>query len=141
MAAMFVESALVHSGLVGGMRVIFDNRSIFRFPPELWRLLSSFLLTGGGFSFVFDLYFSTLTLAQLHEMMLTFPVYTYSSGLELNSPRFTQPGDFFTYVLFVATAILVSITTYSFTSHCSFYPVSFLISNTSHICPLSQTSS
>src|ERR1700743_3194292 len=35
-------------------------------------------------------------------------VFTYASGLELNSPRFTQPGDFFTYVFFVATAILVS---------------------------------
>ena len=35
------------------------------------------------------------------------PVFTYASGLELNSPRFSQPGDFFTYVAFVATIILV----------------------------------
>ncbi|KIW76117.1 hypothetical protein Z517_10862 [Fonsecaea pedrosoi CBS 271.37] len=91
-AAMFVESALVHSGLVSGMRIVYHTPWLFKFPPELWRLLSSFLLTGGGFSFVFDLYF----------------MYTYASGLELNSPRFTQPGDFFTYIFFVATAILAS---------------------------------
>lgn len=34
-------------------------------------------------------------------------VWTYSTGLELNSPRFSQPGDFFTYVAFVASVILV----------------------------------
>ena len=55
---MFLESALVHSGLINGMRVVYDTPLIFKFPPELWRLLSSFLLTNGGFSFVFDLYFS-----------------------------------------------------------------------------------
>jgi hypothetical protein len=37
--------------------------------------------------------------------------YTYASGLELNSPRFSQPGDFFTYVVFVATTLLVSVNT------------------------------
>jgi hypothetical protein len=34
--------------------------------------------------------------------------WTYGTGLELNSPRFSQPGDFFTYVIFVALVILVS---------------------------------
>ncbi|EXJ83754.1 hypothetical protein A1O1_07380 [Capronia coronata CBS 617.96] len=87
---MFVESALVHGGLLNPMSIVFHSPWIFKFPPEIWRLLSSFILTGGGFSFVFDLYF----------------MYTYASGLELNSPRFTQPGDFFTYVVFVATVTL-----------------------------------
>jgi hypothetical protein len=35
-------------------------------------------------------------------------VWTYGTGLELNSPRFTQPGDFFAYVVFVMLFILVS---------------------------------
>lgn len=59
---MFVESALVHSGLVNYMRVMYMTPLLFKFPPELWRLLSSFILTGGGFNFVFDLYFSKSTL-------------------------------------------------------------------------------
>ena len=61
-AAMFVESALVHSGLINYMRVIYFTPLLFKFPPELWRLLSSFILTGGGFNFVFDLYFSEYAL-------------------------------------------------------------------------------
>jgi Derlin-2/3 len=54
-------------------------------------------------------------------------VFTYASGLELNSPRFTQPGDFFTYVVFVATAVLVS------DLPSSHFPQ--VVSRTSHICP------
>ena len=38
----------------------------------------------------------------------TFSVWTYGTGLELNSPRFAQPGDFLTYIVFIATVILVS---------------------------------
>jgi hypothetical protein len=36
-------------------------------------------------------------------------VYTYGSTLETGSPRFSSPGDFFTYVLFVAFVIMVSL--------------------------------
>ena len=92
MAAMFAESALIHGGLVSYAYAAFYQPWIFKFPPEVWRLLTSFLLTGGGFSFVFDLYF----------------MWTYGTGLERESSRFSQPGDFFTYVCFVATTILVS---------------------------------
>jgi len=90
---MFVESALCHGGLVSFSRVLFHLPSIFKFPlPEVWRLITPFLMTGGGFSFVFDLYF----------------MWTYSTGLELNSPRFSQPGDFFTYIIFVTCFILTT---------------------------------
>ena len=34
-------------------------------------------------------------------------MYIYGSKLETASPRFSQPGDFFTYVLFVAATIIV----------------------------------
>ena len=60
-AAMAIESILVHSGLVNGYYVVYLNELIFKFPLlELWRFVTAFLLTGGGFSFVFDLYFSKL---------------------------------------------------------------------------------
>jgi hypothetical protein len=35
-------------------------------------------------------------------------VFKYGSALETGSPRFSLPGDFFTYVFFVATIIMVS---------------------------------
>jgi hypothetical protein len=60
---MFVESALVHGGLMSAMRIIYATPLLYKFPPELWRLLSPFLLTGPDFSFVFDLYLSKLKYA------------------------------------------------------------------------------
>jgi len=33
-------------------------------------------------------------------------MYTYCSKLEIASPRFTQPGDFFTYIVFVCATII-----------------------------------
>lgn len=57
--AMFAESLLCHGGILAIQRVFFYTPWIFKFPmPEVWRLFTPFLLTGGGFSFVFDLYFS-----------------------------------------------------------------------------------
>lgn len=87
-------SLLVHGGLLGFHRVLFYLPYIWKFPfPELWRLVTPFLLTGGGFSALWDMYM----------------FWTYATQLELNSPRFSQPGDFATYVGFVAMSILVSV--------------------------------
>ncbi|PKX96765.1 centromere/microtubule-binding protein Cbf5 [Aspergillus novofumigatus IBT 16806] len=91
-ALTFAQSALVYGGLLSGYYVVFIPRLLFRLPPQLWRLFSPFLLTGSGLSFIFDLYF----------------MYTYGSALETGSPRFSSPGDFFTYVLFVAFVIMVT---------------------------------
>lgn len=57
---MFVESALVYSGSISYEYIPYYNSGILNFPPEIWRLFTSFLLTGPGFSFVFDLFFSKL---------------------------------------------------------------------------------
>ncbi len=68
---MFVESAFCHGGLVDFKRVIFHLPWIFKFPlPEVWRFITPFLITGGGFSFVFDLYFSTSKLSYLTYLSL-----------------------------------------------------------------------
>ncbi|KKA21843.1 Centromere/microtubule-binding protein Cbf5 [Rasamsonia emersonii CBS 393.64] len=91
-ALTFVQSALVYGGLLSGYRIIFSLDSILKFPPELWRLATPFFLTGPQLNFLFDLYF----------------IYTYASALETGSPRFILPGDFFVYVLFVGTVIMVS---------------------------------
>ncbi|PTU17722.1 hypothetical protein P175DRAFT_0535469 [Aspergillus ochraceoroseus IBT 24754] len=89
-AITFVESVLVHGQLLKYFRVLFLPRLLFKIWPEVWRLFTPFFLTGGGIGFVFDLYF----------------MYTYASKLETGSPRFTAPGDFFTYVVFVASVIM-----------------------------------
>ncbi|OJD21746.1 centromere/microtubule-binding protein cbf5 [Blastomyces percursus] len=89
-AAAFVESLLVYGGLLNPVRIFYHHSFIFKIFPEVWRLATSFILTDPGLNFIFDLYF----------------MYKYGSGLERDSPRFTIPGDFFTYVVFVGTVIL-----------------------------------
>lgn len=59
-------------------------------------------------------------------------VWTYATGLELNSPRFSQPGDFFMYVAFVTSIILVS-----FPMHKIFFHISHW--QPRNICPLSPS--
>ncbi|RMD41400.1 hypothetical protein DV735_g3740, partial [Chaetothyriales sp. CBS 134920] len=92
-AAAFVESALVYRGLISFYWVPFAPSLIFKlWVPEIWRLLTPFCLTGGGLAFVFDLYF----------------LWIYGTGLERGSPRFSQPGDFFTFVVFCAAVITLT---------------------------------
>ncbi|KAI9818529.1 MAG: hypothetical protein M1827_000588 [Pycnora praestabilis] len=90
-AATLITSVLVHSGIVSGQYVVFYLPWIFKFPPEAWRILTPFLITGPQLGILFDTYF----------------LYTYGSSLEKESPRFSKPGDFFTYIVFVGLAILL----------------------------------
>ena len=92
-AATVAVSVLVHGGLLHPIYVIFLQDAIFTVKklPQLWRLISPFLLTGPKFGLLMDPYF----------------LYTYGSGLERGSPRFTEPGSFFIYNVFVMLFILV----------------------------------
>ncbi|KAL4868490.1 hypothetical protein BDV12DRAFT_185861 [Aspergillus spectabilis] len=92
-ALTFVESALVHSGTISYYLVPFVPKLVFKLRPELWRVCTPYLLTDPKLNFVFDLYF----------------MYTYSSRLEFGSPRFSTPGSFFIYVLFIASVIMVTL--------------------------------
>ncbi|RKF80940.1 Derlin-3 [Golovinomyces cichoracearum] len=89
-ASAFLLSVSVYTGLVPGYLVIFLPKSIFKFPPQLWRLFTSFLITGKELGIIFD----------------TFFIYQYGSRLESASPRFTSSGDFIAYIFFVCTTIL-----------------------------------
>ncbi|KAI9677538.1 MAG: hypothetical protein M1817_006492 [Caeruleum heppii] len=89
-AAALITSLLVYGALLSASRVIFYLPWILKFPPELWRLCTPFLITGPKLGILLDPYF----------------LYTYGSSLETESPRFSQPGDFFTYVLLVCCVIL-----------------------------------
>jgi len=90
-AVTFLQSALILGGLLDASWSIFYLPWVFKIYPEIWRIFSAFLLTGGGLSFIFDLYF----------------MYTYGNALETGSARFSVPGDFFTYVIFVGLVILL----------------------------------
>ncbi|KAE8132201.1 Der1-like family-domain-containing protein [Aspergillus pseudotamarii] len=91
-ALTFVQSALVYGGLLSGRYVIFRPGLVFKQLPEAWRLFSSFFMTGPRLDFILDIYF----------------MFKYGSALETASPRFSSPGDFFTYVFFVATVITLT---------------------------------
>ena len=71
---------------------IYEKVVTLRALPEIWRLVSPFFITGPKFGLLMDPYF----------------LWTYASQLELEATRFSQPGDFFTYITFVCSVILVS---------------------------------
>lgn len=59
-ALTFVQSALVYGGLLSAYRVIFRSDLVFKLLPEIWRVITPFLLTGPKLSFLLDLYFSMI---------------------------------------------------------------------------------
>ncbi|KAL4926112.1 uncharacterized protein BDV17DRAFT_283559 [Aspergillus undulatus] len=89
-ALTFIESALIYSQTLSSYFVPFVPQLLFKFQPQIWRLFTPFLLTDKKLNIIFDLYF----------------MYTYSSRLEFGSPRFSTPGSFFIYVIFVASTIM-----------------------------------
>lgn len=88
-------SVPVWMGLISPYYVFFVKDYIFtiRRFPQIWRCLTTFILTGPKIGLILDPYF----------------LYTYGSRLETTSPAFSQPGDFFVYLVFVALVILVSL--------------------------------
>ncbi|KAK0251504.1 hypothetical protein LTR91_010414 [Friedmanniomyces endolithicus] len=92
-AAAVLLSTPTWMGLVNPYYVVFLREKLFTFTsvPQIWRLVTPFILTGPKLGLLLDPYF----------------LYTYGSQLELEASRFTQPGDFFMYLVFVATVILL----------------------------------
>ncbi|OJJ48784.1 hypothetical protein ASPZODRAFT_90635 [Penicilliopsis zonata CBS 506.65] len=86
----FIQSTLVHVNLVPGWHSVFVSELILKFPPQIWRIFTPFVLTEPNISFIFDLYF----------------LYFYGVALERDSSRFSAPGDFLTYVFVVGIFVL-----------------------------------
>jgi hypothetical protein len=80
-------------GVPSLLSMIFIPQYIFtlRMFPQIWRLVTSFLITGPQLGMILDPYF----------------LFTYCSNLETTAARFSQPGDFFVYLVFCAVIILV----------------------------------
>lgn len=97
-------------GFIDPYYVVFLSYKVFTYKtlPQVWRLVTPFILTGPKIGLLMDPYF----------------LYTYGSQLELEASRFSEPGDFFVYIAFVAMVILVSRT--SFGTFHFLYRVCFL---------------
>lgn len=59
-ALTLVQSALMYSGLVDFYWAPFMPSMIFSWRPQVYRLVTPFLLTGPRFDFIFDLYISMM---------------------------------------------------------------------------------
>ena len=108
-------SALGFSGMISLQQYVFVSQLVFtvKMVPQVWRLFTAFLITKPQFGIILDPYF----------------LYRYGSELERESARFAQPGDFFTYTMFVGSAIVVSLS----------LSVLFVMPSPRIICPPSLT--
>jgi Derlin-2/3 len=88
----FVVSLGILLGMLPSGYFIYHTFFILRFPPQIWRFATSFLITGSGLGLLFDTYF----------------LYTYLSQMEVGNPRFPRKEDLIWYLVFVCGTILVS---------------------------------
>jgi len=93
-AVTVLLSATVWAGILPPYYVAFIRPWVLRLPfPQLWRLVSPFFITGPQLGLIFDPYF----------------LWTHGKALETGSSRFSDPADFFVYIVFVCTCIIVSL--------------------------------
>jgi len=89
-AAVLLTSCAVYGGGLDAGRIGFAWPTLWKFPPEIWRIFTSFLLTRPKISIIFDPFF----------------IWKYGSVLETECIGFANPGDFFIYIIFVGAVIL-----------------------------------
>lgn len=106
-AAAVLISVPGHLGLYNLAWVVFFKDYVFTFRqlPQIWRALTCFFITGPSLGLIMDPFF----------------LYHYSSQLETGAPRFSSPGAYAFYLLFVALVILVSTTLSSIFASLSLY--------------------
>ena len=90
---MFVSSVAVYTGVIPGAWFYFDWHLLVQLPPGLFRLVTSFLLTGPQISVLFDTYF----------------VSTYMSQLERGNSKFSRREDLVWYLMVVGALIIVGL--------------------------------
>lgn len=89
--AIFVVSVGIHTGMISYVWFYYQHALLFQIPPQIWRLATTWLLSGGNISIILDPYF----------------VYMYLSQMETSSPRFTKKEDVVWYLMFVGTLIII----------------------------------
>jgi len=98
-------------------RVFWDTGYITKFPPEIWRFITSFLITNPQFGIILDPYF----------------LYMYLSELERGNSRFPRREDLVWYLIFVSTTMVVCPNSFSFYIYMILSPL--LLSVSLYICP------
>ncbi|CAI6333406.1 unnamed protein product [Periconia digitata] len=90
--AAVVVSALGYAGILELMQFVYIPQYVFTVSmlPQVWRAITAFFITKPKFGIIMDPYF----------------LYQYGSGLERESSRFSQPGDFFVYTVFLGSFIV-----------------------------------
>ncbi|ATY62974.1 Der1-like protein [Cordyceps militaris] len=96
---MFVSSVGLYFGFIPSQWLGWHASYILRFPPQIWRLVTGFLITGPQLGLLFDTYF----------------FYKAASDLETGHPRLRRKEDFIWYLIcvcsfiarFVSTAVTV----------------------------------
>ena len=96
-------SALGYGGIISLVNYIYANQVVLttRMVPQVWRIFTAFLITKPKFAILLDPYF----------------LFQYGSAIERESSRFSQPGDFLVYTVFVGSVIFVSLHAYSLHMH------------------------
>jgi hypothetical protein len=119
---MFFSSLAMHLGLLDMTPFIYSRYYLIRFPPQIWRCITGFLITGPQLGLMFDTYF----------------FYNSCSALETGHPRMRRREDLIWYFFIIIFTMLVGL----LLSFLRFAPPlfqSFLCmykhKNTSYICP------
>ncbi|KAL7823350.1 Der1-like family protein [Trichoderma gracile] len=87
----FGLSVAVYTGVLDGGLFTYDRRLVLWIPPQLWRLVTCFLITLPNLGILFD----------------TFHMYIYMSRLERGHPRLSRREDFVWYLIFICGTILI----------------------------------
>ncbi|KAF7561300.1 hypothetical protein G7046_g2842 [Stylonectria norvegica] len=87
----FPLSVAIHLHFVSGYWFIWSPAYLWKIPPQLWRPVTSFLITNPDLGILFDTYF----------------LYHYLSQLEVGNARFPRKADLLWYLMFVSGTILM----------------------------------
>lgn len=113
--AVLATSIACHMGIAPYGWIYFHYLELFRLPPQIWRLVTSFLLTGPQLGIVMDTYF----------------VFQYASQLETTNPKFGRKEDFLWYLVFCGAVIIVRLPPQTLDLSC--YALPFPCSKTAHL--------
>ena len=67
-AAAVIISALGYGGIIPLIPLIFIRERVLHIPPEIWRMATSFLITGPKLSIILDPYFRATLLVYMEKL-------------------------------------------------------------------------